>query len=76
LSEGDVSSQYCVLRCPQCHHVFRHDIKLGAFGGKPIKNRMCQVCGGMVCLEKCHLDHDPLIGRFNAEFKRGDELGR
>jgi len=76
LTEEGVSYQieYCVLKCPACGSVFRHDISLNSFG-KPIRNRDCLVCGGKVPVDDLHcLDHDPMAGSFKAEFKSGTDV--
>lgn len=77
MSEDGVSAQveYCVLRCPACGSVFRHDLNLGAVGGRRIKNRACQVCGGTVPVDDRHsLDQDPMAGQYKAEFKTAKDL--
>lgn len=76
MQEEGVSSliEYCVLKCPLCGTVFRHDMTVDAFG-KPVKNRMCQVCGGKVPVDERHcLDHDPRAGTYMAEFKSASDL--
>ena len=77
MSEEGVSNmiEYVVLKCPACGTIFRHDLALGAFGGKPIKNRMCQICGEKVPVDDRHsLDHDPMAGQYKVEFKSGKDL--
>jgi hypothetical protein len=76
MSEEGVSGlvEYCVLRCPTCGNVFRHDMSVDAFG-KRVKNRMCQVCGEKVPVDDFHcLDHDPRAGAFTAGFKSARDL--
>ncbi len=66
--------EYCVIRCHKCKNVFRHDINLGSFG-KPMKNRMCLVCGEKVPIDEFHcLDHDPMRGEWEASFKSAKDI--
>lgn len=73
--DGESSqSEYFVLKCPKCKSVFRHDISLGFFG-KPMKKRMCIVCGDKVPIDEAHcLDHDPMAGQWSASFQSANEL--
>jgi hypothetical protein len=76
MKEEGVSNlvEYCVLKCPACGNVFRHDMFVDSFG-KPVKNRMCQVCGEKVPVDERHcLDHDPRLGDFSADFKSAGDL--
>jgi len=68
------SVEYYVLRCGKCGNTFRHDVTLGSFG-KRIKVRMCLVCGDKVPIDDKHcLDHDPMNGRYDADFKSAKDL--
>ena len=72
--EGVGQVEYCVLKCPACGSVFRHDLAINTFG-KPIKNRACLVCGGKVPVDDFHcLDQDPMAGQFRSEFKSAKDL--
>jgi len=66
--------EYCVLKCPFCGCVFRHDVSAQSFG-HTIRNRMCQVCGGKVPVDERHcLDDDPMRGQYKVEFKSAKDL--
>jgi hypothetical protein len=72
--EGVGQVEYCVLKCPGCASVFRHDLGANSFG-KPIKNRMCLVCGQKVPIDDKHcLNFDPMRGCFDAVFKPADKI--
>jgi hypothetical protein len=72
--EGVGLVEYCVLRCPVCKYVFRHDLTVNAFG-KPIKNRMCPICGEKVPVDDLHcLNDDPMRGDYKAEFRKAGEI--
>lgn len=74
LNDEEVSIEYCILKCDVCKSIFRHDMKLGSFG-KPMKNRMCYVCGAKVPIDDAHcLAEDPLTGKYSAEFKTANNL--
>ncbi len=74
LEDDTRSFEYCVLKCPACASIFRHDLTLDAFG-KHIKNRMCHVCGFKVPVDDRHcLDKDPMLGEFRCEFKSAKEV--
>jgi hypothetical protein len=74
LTEDDSTIiEYYILRCEVCKSLMRHDISLGSCG-KPMKNRMCIVCGTTIPIDEKHcLDHDPMAGQYSAEFKTADE---
>ena len=68
------SLEYCVLRCPHCRNIFRHVLSAQTFG-KPVKNRMCIVCGAKVPVDDMHcLDRDPMNGEYDAEFTSADNI--
>ena len=76
MTEEDMSEdiEYYVLRCSKCGALLRHDIKLGAFG-KPMKNRMCQICGEKIPIDDEHaLTEDPLQGMYSVDFKSAKDL--
>jgi hypothetical protein len=72
--EGAGQVEYCVLRCPVCGGIFRHDVGANSFG-KAVRNRMCLVCGAKVPIDDAHcLDQDPMSGQYASGFKSAKDI--
>ncbi len=58
-TEGAGSTEYVVLKCPDCGRVQRFMHRQECFGKVP-KNAGCKQCQKPIPIETCSLDEDPL----------------